>query len=79
MQGSLLLLKIIHALFEHLSFNRIITGIFSESTFVDHPGPGDLLGRDEAGIHSTIDTCARVLYTHGKSLCYALLQKGNQS
>ena len=56
----------------------LITGIFSKSTFVDNPGPGDLFGGNETGFHSAIDTRSRVFHTHGKSLRYAFLQKGER-
>ena len=53
-----------------------IVGIFGESTVVDVSRPSDLFGGDEAGIHGPIDTCSRILHAHGKSICYAFLQKG---
>ena len=43
---------------------------------MDNPGPSDMFGWDEAGIHGPINTRSRLLHTHGESICYAFLQKG---
>ncbi len=53
-----------------------ISGLFGELALMDNPGPSHLSSWNEAGIHSAVNTCSRVLHSHGQSFCDAFIQKG---